>query len=154
MRMCVYTYNMVPLTEAIIELKRKRSSVKVFVVSDKGQVKGSQTNLQASLMQRLKHAGIRVRVRTGSPNNASASGLVHSKFFNFGPLLIIGSANYTGSTLHNVESNVLIHLNADGEREVREWFDGIYHNAADLSEDLIEEGLQARRLAQQKGTRS
>ena len=59
----------------------------------------------------MKDAGVVVRLTHGSTGK---SGLQHSKTLLVDEHMIVGSANWTNSTLNNQECSALIHLNNEG----------------------------------------
>ena len=124
-----FTFDLDPIVDKMIECFQRQGNVAVLL--DKVHACGRTCKEEHQAVSRLIGAGITCYLSDGVDLHTGymeagrdimrgMMGKMHSKFLVAGPYLVIGSTNWTSSSKGNHETSVLIYLNVEGWRAMRD----------------------------------
>ena len=131
-----FTFDLLAIAEALSRAAKRGVDVKVY--ADCCHTLRGCTKFQPVRFREMKDSGVVVRLTHGSTGK---SGLQHSKTLLVDEHLIVGSANWTNSTLSNQECSALIHLN-DGGIEAHQVLQDFWTENSTVATDKDLEGAQ------------
>ena len=120
----VYTFDLESITEALVKQRTVHPESSIKLVADKGQGMGHSTRAMHQQLLKLQEAGVQVRLLSGNwlakhygvsaPRLHGRTGIQHSKTLRVGDRWMVGSCNWTWSSMANWEVVTEVKLNAAG----------------------------------------
>lgn len=150
--------DLLDMVEAVREARTRDCTAELFV--DFRQSVGGQTLEQANRLKVLQAAGVAVRLVSGINTKdpyaeagrsvGPGQGLMHAKVLQVGPVVIVGSANWTTSSKSNEEMCLLVHLTDEGTTRMAHRYELLRRRSVPFTLQLQDRQSERRRLIDEK----